>query len=73
MTTSCALEESKGLIRRHSAPYLLATSDPLAGGGSSWRGSRFWALDGFSNDDSDDESAKQQVGESANPCGLLCG
>lgn len=64
MATSCPLEESKDLKRRHLAPYLLATSDPLAGDGSLWRGSRFWALDGFSSDDSDDDSADQQAGES---------
>lgn len=34
-------------------------SEPLVGPGRSWKGSRFWALDNESHDDSEDEDTKQ--------------
>lgn len=47
------------LSRRHSAPYLLTTSDPLDAMRHSKGGSRFWLIEGESDEDSDVEAASQ--------------
>lgn len=53
-----SLEVLRRLKRHHFAPYLTMMSEPLVGPGWSWRGSRFWALDDESHDDSEDEDTK---------------
>jgi len=54
-----SLEVPRRLKRRHSAPFLTLTPEPLDGPGRSWKGSRFWALDNESHEGSENEDIKQ--------------
>lgn len=54
------LEGGRKLRRRHWAPYLVMTSNPLVGPERAWRGLRFWALDDDSLVDSEEDDTVQK-------------